>query len=186
MEENVDAYLNYAVAQWMEDNKLAVESNLRADMAESFLTGLKDLFAEHYIEVPDQDVPVVESLAAKIEQLEAALNEQTEKNIELSQALAEAEVNDAIEQMSEGLTETQKEKFVKLVEATSYTNAQEFRKKASVIKETYFSNKGEGRVVRQDQLLSESVDDEPVEKTVRSADPDVNFYAQALSRTIKR
>ena len=185
MEENIDAYLNYAVAQWMEDNKLAVQSNLRTEVAESFLAGLKDLFTEHYIEIPEQDVPVVESMAAKIEELEAALNEQTEKNIELHQAIAEAEVNEAVAEMTEGMTDVQKDKFVKLVEATSYTTAEEFRKKASVIKETYFSTKSEGRVAKQDQLLSESVD-EPEDTSVRVTDPDMQIYVSSLSRSIKK
>ena len=186
MEENVDAYLNYAVAQWMEDNKLAVESNIRTEVAESFLDGLKTLFAEHYVEIPEQDIPVVESLAAQIADLEEKLNEQTEKNIELSQIIAESEVNEAVAEMSEGMTDTQREKFVKLVEATTYTTAEEFRKKASVIKETYFSSKSEGRAVaRQDQLLSESVD-EPEDTSTRVTDPDMQIYVSSLSRSIKK
>jgi hypothetical protein len=187
MEENVDAYLNYAVAQWMEDNKLAVESNIRTEIAESFLDGLKNLFAEHYVEIPEQDIPVVESMAAQIADLEQKLNEQTEKNIELHQAIAEAEVAEAMTEMSEGMTEVQKEKFAKLVEATSYTTADEFRKKASVIKETYFNSKTEGKVVaKQDQLLSESVDEIEDNTTIRNLDPDMQVYVSSLSRSIKK
>jgi DNA-binding FadR family transcriptional regulator len=186
MEENIDAYLNYAVAQWMEDNKLAVESNIRTEVAESFLAGLKDLFTEHYIEIPEDDIPVVESMAAKIAELEEALNEQTEKNIELHQTIAEAEVNEAVAEMSEGMTEVQKDKFVKLVESTSYTSAEEFRKKASVIKETYFSNKSEGRYAKQDQLLSESVDEPEATNSARNLDPDMQVYVSSLSRSIKK
>lgn len=182
MNENIDSYLNYAVAEWLQENKLAVESNIRTEVMESFLTGLKDLFIEHYVDVPEDKVDVVESMAAKIEELEAQVNETTQKNIELSKVVSEKEVKEATSELSEGLTDTQKEKFVKLVEAVNYTSADEFVKKASVIKETYFSAKSEVKVP-QDQLLNESVDEPaPAEKIA----PEMQAYASALSRSLKR
>lgn len=182
MEENVDAYLNYAVAEWMQENKLAIESNIRTEIMESFLGGLKDLFTEHHIDIPEDDVPVVEAMAAEIEALEEQINETTEKNIELQKALAEAEVLKAADELSEGMTDTQKDKFVKLVEAINYTSAEEFRKKASVIKETYFSGKTEVKA-QQDQLLNETVDEPEAEKFVA---PDMRMYVESLSRSIKK
>lgn len=182
MNENVDAYLNYAVAEWMQENKLAIESNIRTEVMESFLTGLKDLFIEHYVDVPEDKVDVVESMAAKIEELEAQINETTTKNIELSKIVSEKEVKEATSELSEGLTDTQKERFVKLVEAVDYSSAEEFVKKASIIKESYFSSKSEVKVP-QDQLLNESVD-EPA--PAEHVDPEMAAIASAISRTLKR
>jgi len=182
MEENVDAYLNYAVAEWIQENQLAIESNLKTEIMESFLEGLKGLFEEHHIEIPEDDVPVVEAMAEEIAALEAQINETTEKNIELQRQLAEAEVLATADELSEGMTDTQKDKFVKLIESVNYTDASEFRKKASVIKETYFSGKAEVRVT-QDQLLTESVDEPEAEKFVA---PDMRLYVDSLSRSIKK
>lgn len=182
MEENVDAYLNYAVAEWMAENKLAIESDIRTEIAESFLTGLKTLFDDHYVNIPEEDVPVVESLTAKIEELEAQINETTEKNIQLSKVVAEKEVKETTDKLSEGLTDTQKEKFSKLIEAVAYSSAEEFSKKASIIKETYFSSKGEVKV-SQDQLLSESVEEPEVAQHVA---PEMQAYVQSLSRIQKK
>lgn len=182
MNENVDAYLNYAVAEWMQENQLAIESNIRTEVMESFLTGLKDLFIEHYVDVPEDKVDVVESMAAKIEELEAQINESVTKNIELSKIVSEKEVKEATSELSEGLTDTQKERFVKLVEAVDYSSAEEFVKKASIIKESYFSSKSEVKVP-QDQLLNESVDEPaPAERI----DPEMAAIASAISRTLKR
>lgn len=182
MNENVDAYLNYAVAEWMQENQLAIESNIRTEVMESFLTGLKDLFIEHYVDVPEDKVDVVESMAAKIEELEAHINETTTKNIELSKIVSEKEVKEATSELSEGLTDTQKERFVKLVEAVDYSSAEEFVKKASIIKESYFSSKSEVKVP-QDQLLNESVDEPAPAENIA---PEMQAYASALSRTLKK
>ena len=182
MEENVDAYLNYAVAEWIQENQLAIESNLKTEIMESFLVGLKGLFEEHHIEIPEDDVPVVEAMAEEIAFLETQINETIEKNIDLQRQLAEAEVLATADELSEGMTDTQKDKFVKLIESVNYTDASEFRKKASVIKETYFSGKAEVRVT-QDQLLTESVDEPEAEKYVA---PDMRMYVDSLSRSIKK
>lgn len=182
MEENVDAYLNYAVAEWIQENKLAVESNVRSEIMESFLVGLKSLFEEHHIDIPEDDVPVIEQMAEEIASLEEQINEQTEKNIALQKQLAEAEILATADELSESLTDTQKDKFIKLIEAVNYSDASEFRKKASVLKETYFSGKSDVKVT-QDQLLSESVD-EPETKSFVT--PDMKMYVESLSRSIKK
>lgn len=182
MSENIDAYLNYAVAEYISENKLAVEQTIRTEVMESFLHGMRNLFAEHYVDIPEDKVDVVESMASKIEELEARINETTEKNIELTKKLDEAEVAKATDELSEGLTDTQKEKFAKLVEATSFSSAEEFRKKASIIKETYFSGKAEVKV-EKDQLLSESVDEQ---ETAPRLDPDMNAYVSSITRTLKK
>ena len=182
MEENVDAYINYAVAEWLEENKLAVESNIRSEIMESFLSGLKGLFEEHHIDIPEDDVPVVEQMAEEIAALEAQINETTEKNIELQKQLAEAEVLATADELSESMTDTQKDKFTKLIEAVNYSDATEFRKKASIIKETYFSKKTESKTP-SDQLLTESVEEPEAAKYVA---PDMQKYVESLSRSVKK
>jgi len=143
---------------------------------------MKNLFVEHYVDIPEDKVDVVESMASKIEELEARINETTEKNIELTKKLEEAEVVKATDELSEGLTDTQKEKFAKLVEATSYSSAEEFRKKASIIKETYFTGKAEVKV-EKDQLLSEGVEEQ---EAAPRLDPEMNLYVHSIARTLKK
>jgi hypothetical protein len=184
MMENIDSYLNYAVAEWISENRLAVENNIRAQVTESFLTGLKGLFEEHYVEIPDDKADIVESMAERIEELEALVNETTADNIELSKIVNEKEVREVSSSLSEGMTSTQKDKFIKLVEAVDYSDADEFRKKANIIKETYFNTKTEVKLV-EDQLLSESFE-EPEVKAVASTDSAMNMYVSSLSKTIKK
>ncbi|CAB5221352.1 prohead core protein [uncultured Caudovirales phage] len=182
IEENIDNYLNYAVAEWMSENKLAVESNIRTEVAESFLNGLKSLFEEHYVDIPEDKVDVVESLSARVEELEAMINETTEKNIELSKIVSEKQVKETADGLAEGLTDTQKEKFAKLIEAVDYNSVEEFTKKANIIKETYFASKGDIKVA-QDQLLNEAVD-EP--ESAPYVDPGMAVYVNSISRTVKK
>lgn len=182
MMENIDNYLNYAVAEWVAENKLAVQSSIRTQVTESFLSGLKGLFEEHYVEIPDDKVDVVESMSARIDELEKLVNETTADNIALSKIVNEKEVKDITDSLSEGMTTTQKDKFTKLIEAVNFSDAVEFRKKANIIKETYFSAKSEVKVV-EDQLLSESVE-EP-EKEV-SIDSTMQMYVSSLSKTLKK
>lgn len=179
--EQVDQYLNYVVAEWVNDNKLSVESGLRADVTESFLTGLKALFEEHYVEIPAEKTDVVESLALRVEELEAKLNEATDKNISLSKSLEETNVRTVSEDLSIGLTETQKEKFKSLLEAIDYTNSDEYKRKASILKETYFTSKSDVKV-EADQLLTEEVEENEPTKKSSSSDPQVSAYAAALSK----
>lgn len=182
MMENIDNYLNYAVAEWVSENKLAIQSSIRTQVAESFLSGLKGLFEEHYVEIPDDKVDVVESMSSRIEELEKLVNETTADNIALSKIVNEKEVKDITDSLSEGMTTTQKDKFSKLLEAVNFSDAVEFRKKANIIKETYFSAKSEVKVV-EDQLLSESVE-EPEKET--SIDSTMQMYVSSLSKTLKK
>ena len=183
MVENVDNYLNYAVAEWINENKLAIQNNIRTNMAESFMASLKNVFVEHYVSIPDDEVDIVETMAEEIESLKDRLNEQTEKNIELSKVVNENEVNDITLSMAEGMSDTQKDKFLKLTEAINYSDASEFRKKVSIIKETYFPKNGEVVRVAKDQLLSETVE-EPTRES--SVGPDMQSYVSALSKIAKK
>lgn len=182
MVENVDNYLNYAVAEWMTENKLAVTNNIKTQVAESFMASLKNVFEEHYVEIPDDQADVVEALAAEVEDLKARLNETTEKNIELTKVVNEKEIDSVVSSMSEGLTDTQKEKFTKLVEAVNYSDVKEFRKKASIIKETYFQKIQEVKVAK-DQLLSETVE-EPAKAP--AIDPAMQTYVSSISKILKK
>jgi hypothetical protein len=182
MVENIDNYLNYAVAEWMTENKLAITNNIRTEMAESFITSLKNVFEDHYVNIPEDKVDVVEALTTELEEIKARLNETTEKNIELSKVVNEKNVAEIASSMAEGMTDTQKDKFIKLTEAVSYNDADEFRKKIAIIKETYFPKTKEVRVA-QDQLLSETVE-EPVKEP--SLDPNMQSYVSSISRTLKR
>ena len=182
MMENIDNYLNYAVAEWASDNKLSIENSVRTQMAESFLNGMKNLFEEHYVEIPDDKVDVVESMSSRIDELEKLVNETTADNIALSKIVNEKEVKEISDTLAEGLTSTQKDKFEKLIEAVDYSDATEFRKKANIIKETYFAHKNEVKVVH-DQLLSESVE-EPEKAPV--VDSTMQMYVSSLSKTVKK
>jgi len=184
MMENIDSYLNYAVAEWIEENKLAVENNIRTQVTESFLTGLKGLFEDHYVEIPEDKADIVESMAERIEELEELVNETTADNIELSKIVNEKEVREISASLSEGMITTQKDKFNKLIEAVDYSDADEFRKKANIIKESYFTGKSEVKVVA-DQLINEEVE-EPDVKKASNMDPTMDMYVSSLSKTIKK
>lgn len=182
MVENVDNYLNYAVAEWMTENKLAITNNIRTEMAESFIASLKNVFEDHYVDIPEDKIDVVEALTSELEEMKARLNETTEKNIELSKVVTEKNVAQIASSMAEGMTDTQKDKFIRLSEAVSYSDSNEFRKKIAIIKETYFPKNQEVKVV-QDQLLSETVE-VPVRSS--SLDPNMQRYVSSISRTLKR
>ena len=182
MLENVDNYINYAVAEWISENKLAIESGIRTEIAESFMLNLKNVFEEHYIDIPEDKVDVVESMAAELEEMKSRLNETTERNIELSKVVNQKEVEDITTTFAEGMTDTQKDKFVKLTESINYSDSAEFRKKVLIIKETYFPTTSEVKVT-EDQLLSESVE-EP--EKAPYVDPLMNSYVASISRNLKK
>jgi hypothetical protein len=141
--EKVDSYLNYVVEEWMAENKLAVERGIKGEIAEDFINGLKKLFEDHYIDVPDEKYNVLEDQASKIEELEKKLNEQIEKNVELNKHNGELKRQDIIDEASADLTDTAKEKFSKLVEEVEYSNESDFKAKVATIKESYFGKKTE-------------------------------------------
>jgi len=183
MVENIDNYLNYAVAEWMNDNKQAIKNNIRTEMAESFLSNLKQVFEDHYVQIPEDQVDVVEALSNELEEIKTRLNVVIESNIELSKIVNTNYVNEITNEVSEGMTDTQKDKFVKLTEAINYSDINEFRKKISIIKETYFPKNQEVKVA-PDQLLSETVE-EPVKQS-SSLDPNMQSYVSSISKTLKK
>jgi hypothetical protein len=136
--EKVDSYMNYIVEQWMEENKLTVENGLRNEITEEFMVGLKSLFKESYIEVPEDKLDVLDDLTNKVETLTAELDETVQDNITLSNELLEYKKGNVFEEVTEGLADTEKEKLLKLVEGVDYQNDEEFAEKIKVIKENYF------------------------------------------------
>jgi len=139
--EKVDTYLNYVVEEWMKENSIAIERGIKGEIAEDFISGLKKLFEDHYIDVPDEKYNVLEDQASKIEELEKKLNEQVEKNVDLNKVNGEMKRQDIIDEMSSDLADTAKEKFNKLAEEVEYSNEKDFTTKVSTIKESYFGTK---------------------------------------------
>jgi hypothetical protein len=181
MAAKVDDYLNYMVEEWMQDNQVAIEQGLRAEITEDFISGLRNLFVEHYIDIPEEKVDVVEELTVKVEELEASLNEQIARGIELSKELNEQKKIEAIYTACEGLTQTQVEKLKSLAENVEFTTEEEFVTKLDTLKESYF--KTEVKVA--DKLaLDEEVDIEEEKKTTKFADPSMEIYAKTISQTL--
>ena len=177
--EKVDDYLNYVVEQWMEENQLAIESGLRAELAEEFIAGLRNLFAEHYVDVPAEKVDLVDELATKVEELESKLNEEMERNIEFSKALVESHKAEVAREVCEGLTTTQFEKIKSLAESVDYSTEEQYKEKIETIRENYFPSGIKKANVEQ---LHEQVEDTETEKKVIN-DPFVNAVSQAISKT---
>jgi regulator of replication initiation timing len=175
--DKIDSFMNYVVEQWMEDNKLQVESGLRTEIAEDFITGLKTLFQEHYIEVPEDKVDVLEELNGKAEELEEKLNSAITENVELTKELSDLKKALVLSEMTEDLADTEAEKLTKLLEGVSYDSEQLFREKVKVVKENYFPRAAKSSP--EEQILNEEA---PV--TQDSGDT-IAKYAAALSRAVK-
>ena len=177
--EKVDDYLNYVVEQWMTDNQIAVESGLRAEMTEEFIVGLRNLFKEHYIDVPEEKVDLVDELATKVEELESQLNEEMEKGMTFAKALVEAKKNEITVDVCEGLTKTQYEKIKTLAESVEFSTEEEFVEKVTVIRENYFPTEGSKKA--EQETLNQEVD-LPAEQ---AHDPFVDAVSNAISQTKK-
>lgn len=182
VENNLNTYLDYVVENWMQENEVAIESALRNEIMEEFIGGLKNLFAEHYIDMPEEKINVVEELAAKVERLEAALDETINENAELKVAILESARQETVDEIAEGLTLTQSEKFLSLAEGVSFDGDLDvYKKKLSVVKENYFP----ATKPQSSNIEEETFEGEIGEKIV-SVDPQVNKYVQAISRTVKK
>ena len=155
--ERVDSYLEYVSDEWFEENSLAVESGLKTEMTESFLAGMKGLFEEHYVTIPEDKYDVLESMVEKLDDMETKLNEQIEKNITLNGRLAESVADSVLDQVSEGLASTQKEKLASLSESVEFESEEQYRGKLETLKESYFNSKKESSTAKT-ETLSEGVD----------------------------
>jgi len=174
--EKVDSYLAYVVEEWMKENEIALERGIKGEIAEDFITGLKKLFAEHYIDVPDERYNVLEDQANKIESLEKKLNEQIEKNVELNKDNAVKTRNEIMSEASNGLADTAKEKFAKLVEEIEWSDADSFKTKVETIKESYFGIKEEVKDSLDDVAAEDGTSNEDLSKAMAA-------YTAAISKT---
>ena len=178
----VDDYLNYVVEQWVEENEVAVESALRSELTEDFISGLRHLFAEHYIDIPEEEVPVVEELSSQVEELEAKLNEEIERNVSLRSALNESRKNEIVAYVCEGLTDTQQEKLRGLVENIAYENDDQFIEKISTLRESYFSTAAKNDAV----LDNTGVVNDPTALNESTLDGPMANYVKALGRSLPK
>ena len=177
--EKVDSYLNYVVEEWMQENKIAIERGIKGEIAEDFIGGLKKLFEDHYIDVPDEKYNVLEDQASKIEDLEKKLNEEIEKNVELNKSNGELKRVEIAKAVSEDLTDVEKEKFNKLAEEVEYSNEEDFTAKVKTIKESYFGKKEEAKSTDIDDVAaSDGSAQDPAELTNSMA-----AYSAAISKT---
>lgn len=178
--EKVDQYLDYVVEQWIEDNKLAIESSIRAQVTEDFMEGLRNLFAESYINVPDEKIDVLGELHAQIEELEGKLDESINQRLELQSILDEATKEATFDEVSEGLAATQVEKLRTLAEGLEFGDAETYAKKLQIIKDKYFSEKKE---VTSTGVVTEEAE-EGVDRVVETRQ-DMAHYVSAISRNVK-
>jgi len=178
--DKVNDYLSYVVEQWMEENQIAIDNGIRSELAEDFINGLKNLFAEHYIDVPAEKVDLVDELAAKVEELSGKLDEEVERSIEYRNALFDAHKAEVTREVCEGLTATQVEKIKALAESVDYSTEEEYRAKLDTIRENYFPS---GVKKADATALHEQVEDVAEKKVV--SDAFMNSIVQSISKTTR-
>ena len=175
--EQVDEYLTYAVQSWIDANQLQVESGLKSEIAESVVEGLKKVFLENHIEVPEEKIDVVDSMASELDSMEAKLNEQIDKNVELTAQVGALVKNGIVNELAEGLASTEREKLVGLAEGVEFENEESFRNKVEMLKESYFPSKPATGA----ETIAEDV--QPVVDTQMT--DSMNKYVDALRRWTK-
>ena len=192
MVERVDDFMNYVVKEWMQENELAIEKGIRSEIVEDFMVGLKNLFVEHYIDIPDEKVDLVDDLFTKVEDLEESLNQEIDKNIQTNKELREYKKLDALYTVSEGLTDVQVEKMQKLAEGIEYETEEQYADKLQTIKENYFPTKEQQKTLNEETSVQTQDDMEVVneesedEVAFEGAPESIRRYADAISRTIKK
>ena len=174
----VDSYLEYVADEWFNENQLAVEAALKTEMTESFITGMKELFEAHYVNIPEEKYDVLESMVDKLDDMETKLNEQIEKNVSLNSRLSESVADGILTQVSEGLAQTQKEKLASLSESVEFESETQYREKLETLKESYFSQKNVSTPAKT-ETLSEGVDSAPA-----SYSGSMDAYMRALGSTL--
>ena len=182
MVEKVDSYLNYVVEEWMKENELAVERGIRTEIAEDFITGLKDLFKEHYIDVPEEKYNVLDDLTNQVKELEGKLNEQIEKNVNLTKEVNVSERTNLVAEVSADLADTEKEKFASMAENVEFDSAPKFREKLETIKESYFPKTKIEESSSKDEVDSVAATGPVVEQ---SSDA-MAAYTAAITRNLKK
>lgn len=180
----IDDYLNYMVEEWMKENELAIESGLRTEIVEDFIGGMRNLFAEHYIDIPEEKVDVVSELAAKVEELEEKLNEEMHRSIQFKKEINEHKKLEAVQTVCEGLTQTQVEKMKSLAETVEFTTEEEFTDKLETLKEAYTGTSSVK--FGEKSALEEGIDVEEVKAERVSHDPLIDAVAKSISKSVVR
>ena len=183
MVEKVDSYLNYVVEEWMKENELAVERGIRTEIAEDFITGLKDLFKEHYIDVPEEKYNVLDDLTTQNKKLEEKLNEQIAKNVDLTKEVSESVKEKTIADVAKDLADTEKEKFEKMAENVEYDSADKFREKLETIKESYFPKSKIVEATSKDEVDAVAAN-APSDFTTGKSDA-MAAYTAAITKNLK-
>jgi hypothetical protein len=179
MTEKVDGYLTYVVEEWMKENELAIEKGIRSELVEDFMSGLKTLFAEHYIDIPEEKVDMVDDLFTKVEDLESSLDEEINRGVELQKELAQFKKDDAISEVTKDLADTETEKISKLAEGIEYENQEQYIEKLNVLKESYFpkSDAVTSEITETDETI-----EVPDEKAEVKLHEDMDHYTSAIKR----
>lgn len=186
--ESMDKYLTYAVNEWVHENEVAIENTLRNEINESFMNELKNVFESHYINVPEERLDVIESLSMRIDELEEAVSEQIDENIEIARAFSTEQVKNVFVEVSEGLTESQCEKLMALTENLNFNDIEDYANKLNIIKENYFSDSiNESRsyasemtsLFEENEIINEEVEEPTLQGPMAS-------YVKTISKTIKR
>ena len=181
--ERVDGYLEYVADEWMQENALQVEAGLKTEMTESFLEGMKSLFEEHYVTIPEEKYDVLNSMVDKLDEMESKLNEQIDRNVALNRRLAESNADGVFTAVSEGLADTQKEKLATLAENVEFESETDYREKLETLKESYFPRKTSAPKSTSENLSEEVSTDEVISEEVA---PRMQAYLDILSRAAKK
>ena len=179
LSERVDSYLEYVADEWFQENALVIDQGLKTEMTESFLSGMKDLFEAHYVEIPEDKYDVVHNMVDKLDDMETKLNEQIEKNVSLNKRLAESVADGILDQVSDGLAQTQKEKLASLAESVEFESEEEYREKLETLKESYFAPKKQSSSTKT-ETLSEGVSNDHQQYS-----GSMSAYVRALGSTVK-
>ena len=178
----VDEYLEYVVSEWMEENKLAVESGIKAELAEDFMVGLKNLFTEHYVDIPEEKLNVIEEITEKLQELEIELDKVVTENVKMTSEINEYRKETIVNEISEGLTEVQSAKLKSLAEGIEFVSEEDYKQKLSLTKKKYFDSKIEEEVAPK----SDSLDGDGAVNLDESFAPAMNHYVQSISKIVKR
>ena len=181
--ERVDGYLEYVADEWMQENALQVEAGLKTEMTESFLEGMKSLFEEHYVTIPEEKYDVLNSMVDKLDEMESKLNEQIDRNVALNRRLAESNADGVFTAVAEGLADTQKEKLATLAENVEFESETDYREKLETLKESYFPSKTSAPKSTSENLSEEVSTDEVISEEVA---PRMQAYLDILSRAAKK
>lgn len=181
LSEKVDDYLNFVTEEWVKENEISLESNLRTELTEDFIDSLKKVFQEHYIDIPDEKVNIVEELTQAVQNLQEKLDESIETNVNITKLLNESKKNEAIATLTEGLTDTQASKIRELAEGISFTDEEAFKNKVQILKESYFRVK-----INNDNVLDKVESNENSGMITESADKTINATVDLLRKQMPR